>query len=98
MRAIRFAVLVIVCCFAVTCAARVLIGGAAPPQTVVNGGWLVDIRTICAVGGIVLIGTWRLSWWMKAIEERLKTGEDRFTRIEASIAKLPCDECTHRKP
>jgi hypothetical protein len=77
----------------------------APP--VVNANWLMDFRTICAVGAVVLIGTWRLGRWMKEIDDKLTTGEERFCRIESNMSErndilnsintrmesLPCGEC-----
>lgn len=76
----------------------------APGTHQLDGSWLVDVRTICAVGGIVLLGTWRIGRWMRRIEDRLDAGDERFKRIEEgmkaregilarlehSIARLPC--------
>lgn len=53
---------------------------AAIPQ--INGTWLIDLRTLCAVLGVVLFGTWWVAKWMQKVEDRLKSGEVRFTALE----------------
>jgi hypothetical protein len=78
---------------------------AATPH--ITGDWLVDIRTVLAVLGVVLPGTWWIVRWMTKIDDRLKLGEARFkgleanssardkrlARIENILARLPCDKC-----
>ena len=59
--------------------------GDATPQ--ISGNWLVDIRTLCAVGAVVLGGTWWVARWMQKVEDRLKSGEARFAVIELMAAK-----------
>jgi hypothetical protein len=58
---------------------------AQSPPTQISGSWLIDVRTLCAVGGVVLLGTWRIGRWMKRIEDRLDDGDTRFSRIELSM-------------
>ncbi len=53
---------------------------AAPPK--INGDWLIDIRTLCAVLGVLLFSTWWIAKWMQRVEDRLKTGDIRFTALE----------------
>ncbi len=52
----------------------------APPT--INGNWLIDVRTLCAVMGVVLFGTWWVAKWMQRVEDRLRGGEIRFTALE----------------
>ena len=59
--------------------------GDATPQ--ISGNWLVDIRTLCAVGAVVLGGTWWIARWMQRVEDRLKAGEARFAVIELTASK-----------
>lgn len=68
--------------------------------------WRVDLRTVCAVGGVVLPAAWFIGRWMKKIELRLDQGEkwqvsvdvrmnhrdERLESIESTLAKLPCQE------
>lgn len=84
-----------------------LVFGEAAAQPHITGDWLVDIRTVIAVLGVVLPGTWWIVRWMTKIDDRLKTGEARFKGLEASsyardkrlsrieniLARLPCDKC-----
>ena len=53
----------------------------------ISGNWLMDIRTICAVGMVVLGGTWWVARWMQKVEDRLKSGEARFAVIELCANK-----------
>ena len=53
-------------------AGRVLFG-AGTEMVRVTGDWLVDIRTVCAVGAVVLVGTW---------------GEQTFGELQKSIVNL----------
>ena len=59
----------------------------ADVQPTVSGNWLVDLRTVCAVGGVVLAGAWWIARWMQKVEDRLKSGETRFAMIELMAAK-----------
>lgn len=52
---------------------------------IITRNWLVDLGTVCTVGGTVLIGVWRLLWWMKKIDARLDIGEKRFDYIESRM-------------
>lgn len=63
---------------------------STPGVTKISSEWMLDLKTICAVGGVVYLGAWRLSRWMKAIEDSNQAALDRTARIEAFIAKLPC--------
>lgn len=91
----------------VTYASQVMF--AQTPPTHVTGDWLVDMRTIAAVGGVVLLGTWRIGRWMSKIDNRMDVGERRFDnletrmnhrdarldRIEKILDGLPCVDRTH---
>jgi len=59
----------------------------ADVQPQISGNWLVDIRTMCAVGAVVLGGTWWIARWMQKVEDRLKSGEARFAVIELTAVK-----------
>ena len=59
----------------------------ADVQPTISGNWLVDLRTVCAVGGVVLFGAWWIARWMQKVEDRLKSGETRFAMIELMAAK-----------
>lgn len=93
---------------AVVCLSRVLFAEA---QVKISDTWLLDLRTVCAVLGVVLFGTWHIARWMRKIDDTLKMGEDRFDRIENNmksrdgvleqirnrVDKLPCNGCSHEK-
>ena len=65
---------------------------------------LMDLKTICAVLGVVVAGLWFIRGWMVKIEDKLKEGESRFNRfdeeaekrasqlrsIEDKLNRLPC--------
>lgn len=69
----------------------------------------MDVRTVCAVGGIVIPGVWWLSSRMKGVADRLKEGDERFKKFEECFEKvqarldgLPChnwkpEECPPKK-
>ena len=73
--------------------------------------WLLDLRTVCAVMGVVLFGVWWISRWMRGIDDALKYSDERFARLEAStqqwkdilldiqkrIDKLTCEDCDNFK-
>lgn len=70
---------------------------AGPPatQTILSGGWLVDVRTVLAVLGVVLPATWWLSWkftgftdMQKVITTRLESGDKRFAVIESNLREI----------
>jgi len=72
-------------------------GGAT---TQVSADWLVDLRTVLTVGGVVLPATWWLSRAFTRISDRLEAGDVRFAalertlaRMEERLAKLPCKSC-----
>src|SRR5690242_13142645 len=54
--------------------------GDAQPQ--ISGNWLVDIRTVCVVGAVVLGGTWWVAKWMQKVLDRLQALEDNATERE----------------
>ena len=56
--------------------------------------WLLDLRTVCAVMGVVLFGTWWIARWMRTIEIRMDKSDERFSRIEASMDRR--DETLNR--
>ncbi len=66
--------------FMVSTAFKPAFADVNPPT--INGNWLIDIRTLCAVMGTVLFGTWWIAKWMQRVEDRLKGGEVRFTALE----------------
>jgi len=75
-------------------------GAAASAQTQVSADWLVDLRTVLTVGGVVLPATWWLSRAFTRISDRLEAGDVRFAalertlaRMEERLAKLPCKSC-----
>lgn len=61
------------------------IGGVA---TQISSDWTVDIRTVCAVGGIVLPGVWWMSSRLTKFSDRLKDGDERFDRFEKLFEKI----------
>ena len=89
---------------ATTAFSRAMFADSAPH---IDGSWLMDFRTVCAVGAVVLLGTWRIGRWMKGIEDKLAIGDERFGRIENNMTQrndilndihvrmsaLPCGEC-----
>jgi hypothetical protein len=54
--------------------------GDAQPQ--ISGNWLVDIRTVCVVGAVVLGGTWWVAKWMQRVLDRLEALELSATERE----------------
>lgn len=54
----------------------------------IGGDLLMDLKTVCAVGGVVLLGTWHLSKWMQEIVDRLKEQDKHRTELELKISKL----------
>lgn len=55
--------------------------------------WHMEIKTVAAVGAVVISGTWWLSKMLMRIHSRLDSMESR-------LEQLPCkanDECTTRK-
>lgn len=95
-----------VCAVATTALAHTFFAQIPGPPHI-DGTWLLDLRTIIAVGSIVMIGTWRLGRWMKRIDDRLDVGEKLFeainkrmdTRditlgeIQQRVDTLPCGLC-----
>lgn len=62
----------------------------------ITGELTMDLKTICAVGGVVLMGSWHASQWMQKVSDRLSDVED-------VIKKLPCQQpgalhCAAREP
>lgn len=82
-----------------------IIGDPLPIQ--ITDKWLVDIRTVVSVLGVVLFGVWWISRWMRTVEVSLKSGHERFDDIErrmdrrdeliaqlkTTIDQLPCSQC-----
>ena len=65
--------------------------------TQIGGDLLMDVKTVIAVGSVVLLGTWRLSKWMQEIVDRLKQQDDhrhqlelKISRLEGMLMRLPC--------
>lgn len=58
---------------------------AVPRVTQITGEWVVDLRTVCAVGFVVVGGSWHVSQWMQKVS-------DRLTDLEDSIKGLPCKQ------
>jgi hypothetical protein len=50
----------------------------------ISGNWTVDLRTVIAVGTVVVLGAWRVSAWQQKLDDRLKL-------IEKRMNELPCD-------
>lgn len=51
----------------------------------VSGDWTVDLRTVCAVGFVVIGGSWHASKWMTKVNDRLDDIEEHFRH-------LPCQQ------
>lgn len=75
--------------------------GGATPQ--VSADWLVDLRTVLTVGGVVLPATWWLSRAFTGIADRLSAGDRRFAELERTLARmeerlerLPCRKCDQK--
>lgn len=58
------------------------------PPTQISGDWQVDLRTVCAVAGVVLPAVMWLTKKYAAIEARLATTEERFNKLERTIEAL----------
>lgn len=98
----RFTLLMFLATIVTTAIGQAVAPSPAPVQ--VSSNWLVDLRTVCTVGAVVLLGAWRISAWMSRIDDRLAAGEKRFEaldkradnrdmkldRIERTLAGLPC--------
>ena len=70
------------------------VGGAA---TQVTPDWTVDLRTVFAVGGVVVPGVWWLGSKFRGITDQLlaaeqvfKKFEARFQSLEEKLDRLPC--------
>ncbi len=73
----------------------------------ISADWLVDLRTVLTVGGVVLPATWWLSRAFTRISDRLEAGDVRFAALERTLArmedrltKLPCkssEECARQR-
>ena len=77
------------CGVATTAFSRVVFA-QTPPQ--INGNWLVDLRTVFAVGGVVLGGTAFIIRWMSRIEARLEAGDKWMKAIDEKLSGLPCTD------
>lgn len=64
----------------------VVIGQVTAP--VINSAWLVDLRTVTAVGAVVISGTWWLSRKFQSIEDKLEAADSARREMQAAIAKL----------
>lgn len=54
-------------------------------HTQVSGDWTIDLRTVCAVGFVVIGGSWHASKWMTKVNDRLDDIEEHFRH-------LPCQQ------
>lgn len=63
-----------------------ILGDAIAP--IINSGWLVDLRTVCAVGGCVLAGTWWLAKKFQRIEDQLERAEEARSYMQKALSKL----------
>ena len=72
---------------------RAFVASDAVPQQI-SDNWLVDLRTVVSVLGVVLFGTWWIARWMRTIEIRMDKSDERFSRIEASMDRR--DETLNR--
>jgi len=70
------------------------VGGAA---TQITPDWTVDLRTVFAVGGLVIPGVWWLGSKFTGITDQLVLAqevfnkfEERFKTLEEKLDKLPC--------
>ena len=78
--------------------------------TQVTGEWTLDLKTVCAVGAVVIPGTWWLSARLKSLGDQLRDAEKifagfekRFDLFEKRLDELPCrhsppQECALKKP
>ena len=56
---------------------------------------LIPVGTVLTVGG----GIWWLGRKLQHIDDRMDTGDERFSRIERKLENLPCNgECPVGKP
>lgn len=62
-----------------------ILSQAVPHVTQVTGEWVIDLKTVCAVGFVVLGGSWHASQWMQRVN-------DRLADLENSITGLPCKQ------
>jgi hypothetical protein len=63
-----------------------VLGDIAAP--IVSANWLIDIRTVCSVGGIVLTATWWLGRRFQNIEDRLKNAELARAQMQEDLGEL----------
>ena len=63
-----------------------LLGDLAAP--VISANWLIDIRTVVSVGGIVLTATWWLSKKFQNIEDRLKNAEVARQQMQEALGEI----------
>ena len=55
--------------------------GQALPHTQISGEWVVDLRTVFAVGFVALGGSWHASKWMTKVNDRLEALEKNVTEL-----------------
>ena len=63
-----------------------LLGDLAAP--IISANWLIDVRTVCSVGGIVLTATWWLGRRFQNIEDRLKNAEVARAQMQEDLGEL----------
>lgn len=63
-----------------------LLGDLAAP--VISANYLIDVRTVVSVGGIVLTATWWLGRRFQNIEDRLKNAESARAQMQADLGEL----------
>ncbi len=70
---------------------------AGSAATQISPDWTVDLRTVAAVGAVVLSGTWWLSSRLRGFSDRLREGDARFSKFEQCfeqiqnrLDRLPC--------
>ena len=57
-------------------------------QPVIHADWAVDLRTVGAVGALVVSGTWWLAKKFQRIEDRLDRAEEARNGMQKALSKL----------
>lgn len=63
-----------------------LLGDLAAP--IISANWLIDVRTVLSVGGIVLTATWWLGRKFQNIEDRLRAAETARHQMQEDLGEL----------
>lgn len=66
------------------------VAGQAPGVTTITSDWQVDLRTIGAVGSVVLAGVVWITKKLAGIEAHMKSTNERFNRIDKCLQNMPC--------